>query len=128
MSGLGGRNNDLLEGHGLSSETQYNVLAKELGLPGLILWPALIFYVLSLTLGRIRRFGREDIGICLAAVLCVLFVLPIEGFSGGLTASTVLGPYYWFAVGVAAYWFCGPGRAQRKGATAIDRDPRDAAI
>jgi hypothetical protein len=128
VSGLGGRNNNLLEGHGLGSETQYNVLVKELGLPGLILWPALIFYVLTLTLGRIRRFAGNDVGICLAAMLAVLFVLPIEGFSGGLTASTVMGPYYWFAIGVAAYWFCGPGRVRLQNRSEANRGDSDAAL
>jgi hypothetical protein len=121
VSGLGGKSTNLLEGHGLSSETQWNVLVKELGIPGLILWPGLIFYVIALALGRLRRIKDADIAICLAGLLATLFVLPIEAFSGGLTASTVLGPYYWFAAGVAAYWFCGPGWARFN--RRVRRDP-----
>jgi hypothetical protein len=112
VGGLGGRSQNLLEGHGLTSETQYNVLVKELGLPGLILWPAIIFYVIVLVTSRLRRIGDGELAICLAGTLATFFVLPIEGFSGELTAGTVLGPYYWFALGVAAYWFLGPGRVR----------------
>jgi hypothetical protein len=68
--------------------------------------------MLALALGRLRYIADPDIAVCLAGLLATLCVLPIEGFSGGLTASTVLGPYYWFAAGVAAYWFCGPGRTR----------------
>lgn len=106
----GGRSTDLLEGHGLTSETQYNVLVKELGLPGLILWPAIIIYVSLLTARGMRRIRDGDLAICLAGVLAPFAPLLIEGSSGFLTGSTADGAYFWFAIGVAAYWFAGPAK------------------
>jgi hypothetical protein len=32
------------------------------------------------------------------------------GFDGPVTAGAAFGSYFWFALGTAAYWFCGPGR------------------
>lgn len=108
VGGLGGRANNLLNGHGLTSETQYNVLVKELGLPGLILWPAMILYVSVITAIGLRKIRDSDLAICLAGTLAALGPLVIEGSSGFLSASTADGPYIWFAVGVAAYWFARP--------------------
>jgi hypothetical protein len=112
VGGFGGRVTDLLEGHGLTSETQYNVLVKELGLPGLILWPVLTLYVMFLIASRMRYVRDPDLTICLAGALATFFVLPIEAFTAFLSAGAAIGPYYWFAIGVAGYWFAGPGRAR----------------
>jgi len=111
VSGFGGRNSDLLEGHGLTSETQYNVLVKELGLPGLVLWPLMTLYVMFVIARGMRRVRDPDLALCLAGTLATFFVLPLEGATAFLEAGA-MGVYYWFAVGVAAYWFVGPGRAQ----------------
>ncbi len=107
VSNLGGSsaNTNLLEGHGLTSETQYNVLIKELGVPGLLLWPAMIFYVSALTFKRIRRIRDPDLAILLAGAMAPLVPLPIEGSTGFVSASVTDGVYIWFAIGVAAYWF-----------------------
>lgn len=115
VGGLGGRANNLLEGHGLTSETQYNVLVKELGLPGLILWPATIIYVSMLAATGMRRIRDGDIAICLAGTLASFAPLLIEGSSGFLSGSTSDGPYFWFAIGVAGYWLA---RSRRAPATA----------
>ncbi len=118
IGGLGGRANDLLNGHGLTSETQYNVLVKELGLPGLILWPAIIIYVTFITAIGLRRIRDSDLAVCLAGTMAAFGPLLIEGSSGFLSASTGDGPYYWFAVGVAAYWFVRPKHVTNGPATA----------
>lgn len=110
VGGLGGHANNLLNGHGLTSETQYNVLVKELGLPGLILWPAIIIYVSVITAIGLRRIPDSDLAVCLAGTLAPFGPLLIEGSSGFLSAGTADGPYFWFAVGVAAYWFARPKR------------------
>ncbi len=110
VGGFGGRVTNLLEGHGLTSESEYNVLVKELGLPGLLLWSALALYVMILIAGGMRRVGDGDLAVCLAGALAPFFVLPIEGFSAFLGSGEATGPYFWFAIGVAAYWFAGPGR------------------
>jgi hypothetical protein len=107
FAGRIGTNKNLLEGHGLTSETQYNVLLKELGLPGLILWPVISFAISLLILRRIRRVRDGDLAICLAGMLAPFIALPIEGTSGFLGGSLAGGGYFWFAIGVTAYWLAG---------------------
>jgi hypothetical protein len=107
FAGRYGTNQNLLEGHGLTSETQYNVLVKELGLPGLILWPVTSFAISLLILRRIRRIRDGDLAICLAGMLAPFIALPIEGTSGFLGGSLAGGGYFWFAIGVTAYWLAG---------------------
>lgn len=111
VAGVGGRSSNALNGAGLTSETQYNVLIKEVGVPGLILWPAIILYVSIIIAIGLRRIPDSDIAICLAGTLAPFAPLLLEGSSGFLSASTADGPYYWFAVGVAAYWFARPRQA-----------------
>lgn len=105
----GNANTNLIEGHGLTSETQYNVLVKELGLPGLILWPLLAIYVSVLFVRRIRRIRDPELAICLIGALAAFVPLPINGSSGFVTGGPV-GAYFWFAIGVAAYWLAGSRR------------------
>jgi hypothetical protein len=107
FTGAIGSNKDLLNGTGLTSETEYNVLVKELGLPGLILWPLTSFFVSLLIVRRIRRVRDGELAICLAGALAAFIPLPIEGTSGFLGGSLSGGGYYWFAIGVVAYWLAG---------------------
>jgi hypothetical protein len=109
VSKLGGSetNSDLLEGHGLTSETQYNVLVKELGAPGLLLWPLIVVYVSLLIVRRIRRIRDPELAICLAGALAAFAPLLIEGSSGFVSGSLAGGAYYWFAIGVVSYWLVG---------------------
>lgn len=112
VSGFGGSaNTNLLEGHGLTSETEYNVLVKELGLPGLILWPLLSIYVSLLVVRRMRWIRDSELAICLAGTVAAFIPLPIEGMSGFISGGAPSGAYYWFAIGVVAYWLLGPGLA-----------------
>jgi hypothetical protein len=123
-----GANQNLIEGHGLGSETQYNVLVKELGAPGLILWPLTAIYVSLLIVRRMRRIRDADIAIYLAGTVAAFIPLVIEGFSGFLgTSAPGGGAYFWFVIGVVAYWFVGPGRAQsRTAVTGSDASPEPA--
>jgi O-antigen ligase len=109
VAGLGGpeTNSNLLEGHGLTSETQYNVLVKELGAPGLILWPLIAIYVSLLIVRRIRRIRDPELAICLAGALAAFAPLLIEGSSGFVSGSLAGGAYYWLAIGVVSYWLVG---------------------
>ena len=125
VGGLGGHANNLLNGHGLTSETQYNVLVKELGLPGLILWPAIIIYVSVITAIGLRRITDSDLAVCVAGTLAAFGPLLIEGSSGFLSAGTADGPYFWFAVGVAAYWF---GRPKREHSRSAIQRPENAPL
>jgi hypothetical protein len=111
VAGFGGRLTDVIEGHGVGTETEYNLLQDELGVPGLILWPALVIYVIVLVGRGMRRVGDGDLAIDLAGAFAAFLVFPIEATVGPLTPSAASGPYFWFAIGIAAYWFAGPGRA-----------------
>lgn len=111
--GFGGKITELVEGHGVSAETQYNVVADELGAPGLIVWVALTLYVIALATLGIRHFrGDGELAIMLAGAFAPFVALTLEGFSGPFITSTASGPYFWLAIGIAAYWFAGPGRRQ----------------
>ncbi len=63
------------------------MLVKELGLPGLILWPLTSLYVSFLILRRMRLIRDPELAICLAGALAAFIPLPIEGFSGFLNGS-----------------------------------------
>jgi hypothetical protein len=127
VSSFGGSaNTNLLEGHGLTSETEYNVLVKELGAPGLILWPLLSIYVSLLLVRRMRRIRDSELAICLAGALAAFIPLPIEGMSGFISGGAPSGGYYWFAIGVVAYWLLGPGLAKSREIFARDdASPRE---
>ncbi len=113
-SGFGGKT----EGLHVGSETQYNFILDELGLPGLLLWIAFSIRLLTLVLPRLRRVGDFELRLYLAAIFSSIIAFTIMGFSGPTMSSAVLGPFFWFAAGIAAYWFLGPGRALRAGAPA----------
>jgi hypothetical protein len=109
---LGGpeTNSNLLEGHGLTSETEYNVLVKELGGPGLVLWPLIAIYVSLLIVRRIRSVRDPELAMCLAGLLAAFLPLLLEASSGFISGSLAGGAYYWFSIGVVAYWLVGRGR------------------
>lgn len=108
-SGFGGRITELVEGHTVSAETQYNFIADELGAIGLLLWIALSVYIIALVAQRLRHTRDSDLAIALAGALAPFIALTLEGFSGPFTTSAASGPYFWFAIGIVAYWF-GTGR------------------
>ena len=105
---FGGRNTELYEGHNVNAETTYNFIFKEVGLPGLIVWPAMIITMLSLAFAeygarRSRAAGLPGRGVR-ARVRDVLHVL-----RGARVAERGAGPLLLVRVGVAAYWLAGPG-------------------
>jgi hypothetical protein len=114
--GFGGKVTGLIEGHGVSAETQYNYVEDELGAPGLLLWVALSIEVIVLVLRRLPRVADVDIRIYLAAVFAVFLAHIVMGIRGAFMDSSSAGPFFWFSLGIAAYWFCGPGRRERAGA------------
>ncbi len=107
---FGGRVTGELEGHSVTAETQYNFVVDELGLPGLILWVALAVYLIALVLRRLPRIADVDVRIDLAAVFAVVFAYTVMGLRGAFTDTSAAGPFFWFTVGIAAYWLAGPGR------------------
>lgn len=111
VGGFNGVDANQLNGHAVSAETQYNLITDELGGPGLVLWAALSLYIVVLTVRGLTAVHDPDLTIMLAAAMAPFATLIIAGFSGPFETSAALGPYFWLAVGIAAYWFVGPGRA-----------------
>jgi hypothetical protein len=116
--GFGGKNTNLVNGHGVSAETQYNFISDELGLPGLLLWVALTIELLVLGLRGLPRIADVELRIYLSAVFATFIAFTFIGLSGPTMSSAAFGPFFWFTVGIAAYWFAGPGRVSRS-----DRSP-----
>jgi hypothetical protein len=112
-AGFGGKSVGLLEGHGVTAETQYNFTEDELGAPGLFLWIALSIELIILLVLRLPRVPDVDIRICLAGVFAVFLAHTVMGIRGAYMSSAASGPYFWFSLGIAAYWFAGPGRKAR---------------
>lgn len=109
-SGFGGKTTVTLEGHGFSSETEFNFIVNELGLPGLLMFVGLILTLASLVLRRLPRIADVDMRIGLAAVFSSVTGLVIMGFAGAFTAGQGGGSYFWLAAGIAAFWLAGPQR------------------
>lgn len=122
-SGFGGRNTELINGHTVSAETQYNLVGDELGIPGELVWVFMSIYVIALVLAGLRHIEDGELAICLAGAFAPFISLTLEGFSGPFITSAAAGPYFFFAIGIVAYWFAGPGRPAR----AIIRPPSGAA-
>jgi hypothetical protein len=117
---FGGKSEELYEGHNVNAETTYNFLFKEVGLPGLIIWPSIILAMLVLAFRRIRAHPDAELQLYLAAVFAPIFAMFFMSFEGPVSQSQVLAPFFWFALGVSAYWLAGPGwRAARAKAAAL---------
>jgi hypothetical protein len=112
-SGFGHKNFGLLNGHGVSAETQYNFISDELGIPGLLLWLGLTVKLIVLGWRRLPRIPDVELRLYLAAVFATFIAFTFIGASGPTMTSAAFGPFFWFAVGVGAYWFAGAGRAWR---------------
>lgn len=106
-SGFGGHTTVTLEGHGFSSETEFNFIVNETGAPGLLLFVSFTVLLIALAATRLPRIEDPETRICLAAVSAALVGLTFSGFAGAFTAGQAGGPYYWFAAGICAYWFAG---------------------
>jgi hypothetical protein len=107
--GFGGRVTEEFEGHDVNAETQFNFLSNELGLPGLVVWTALIAAICLMAVRRIRVVRDGELQILLAAAFSPIIALAAMAYDGPVSGSSAAGPYFWFAVGMAAYWFQGPG-------------------
>jgi hypothetical protein len=119
VSGIGGRNAALLEGHGVSSETQFNFIVNELGAPGLVMWTALSLYMMAFIAVGMRKVRDPDMVITLAGTFAPFIALFFVSTTGAFTNSPASGPYFWFAIGVAAYWLAGPGLRRVRTAPAV---------
>jgi hypothetical protein len=109
-AGFGGAETDVLNGKAVDAETQYNFLADELGLPGLLLWVGFAIRLLVLVGPRLTRVRDPELRIYMTALLASFLAVLIIGFYGPTLTSGALGPFFWFFAGTVAYWFAGPGR------------------
>jgi MFS family permease len=107
--GFGGKVQEEFEGHDVNAETQYNFLANELGIPGLVVWTALILTIVAMAVRRIRRIRDQELQMYLAAAFSPIIALLAMSYDGPVSSSEAAAPYFWFAIGMAAYWFAGAG-------------------
>jgi O-antigen ligase len=107
--GLGGKQKVTIEGRGVSREGALNLLVIETGAPGMLLWIGLSLNVMALACLRLRRIVDPELRTYLVAVMAAFVAFTAEGFAGPTLAGTPAGVYLWFAAGIAAYWFAGPG-------------------
>jgi hypothetical protein len=73
-------------------------------------WVLLSIYVVVLIVRRLPTVRDSELSILLAGAFAPFVALVFIGFSGPTLTSTALGPIFWFAIGIAAYWLAGPGR------------------
>jgi hypothetical protein len=106
-STFGGTSGAVIDGHPASAESQYNFVTLELGLPGLLLWIALSVTLIALAVHRLRRIADIELRLSLAAVFAAVIAFSVMGFANPTMSSLPFGPFFWFAVGIAAYWFAG---------------------
>lgn len=129
VSGFGGKQNELLEGHNVTAETQANFLVKELGLLGLIVWYGFLLRLIVMAFRRVRAVRDPELQTYLAAALAPLVAILFMSYDGPVSTSAALGPYFWFAAGVAGYWLAGPGRARtRSAAESVERPSGPAVV
>jgi hypothetical protein len=124
VSGFGGKVTELLEGHGVTSETQANLLVKELGVLGLVVWFAFLLRLILLAFRRLGQVRDSELQVYLVAAFAPLVAMLFMSYDGAVSASAALGPYYWFAGGIAGYWLVGPGRALARLAPAASVPPQ----
>jgi hypothetical protein len=108
-SGFGGHQRLEVEGERVIGGSAYSLLMKELGAPGLLLWIGFSLSVIILAGTRLRKIRDPELRTYLLAILVSFIALTIQGLSGPTLAVTS-GAFLWFAPGVLAYWFAGPGR------------------
>jgi hypothetical protein len=63
--------------------------------------------VIVLVARRLRRIGDVELRLSLAGVFATVIAFTIMGFVGPTMSDLPFGPYFWFAVGIASYWFAG---------------------
>ncbi len=106
VGGFGGTS--VGQGAGVGAETQYNFISDELGAPGLVVWVVLSVYIVVLVARRLPAVRDDELAILLAGAFAPFVTLIFIGFTGPTLTSTALGPLFWLAIGIAAYWLAGP--------------------
>lgn len=114
-SSFGGLSPAIINGRRASAESEYNYVNLELGVVGLLFWIVLTLTVIMLAVRGLRRIGDVELRLSLAAIFATFIAFAVMGFAGAMTSSLPFGPYFWFAIGVAAYWFAGGLQRVRAG-------------
>ena len=112
---FGGPSTATIDGHYASAESQYNYVNLELGAFGLLFWIVLTLAVIVIAVRGLRRIGDIELRLSLAAIFAVFIAFAVMGFAGPMTSNLPFGPYFWFAIGVASYWFAGGLQQQFRG-------------
>jgi hypothetical protein len=110
VSGFGGKQKELFEGHNIPADTEYNFLVKELGIFGLAIWLGFLIRLIVLAATHIRKVIHPELQILLIAIASPLVATFFMAFDGPVFAGVSGGAYFWFAGGVMSYWFLGAGR------------------
>jgi hypothetical protein len=120
-AGFGGVERASIEEEKVSGASAYNLLAVEVGAPGLLLWIGLTLNVMLLAITRLRRVADHELRTYLVAMLAAFVAFTVQGLSGP-TLAVMAGAYLWFTPGVLAYWLAGEGwRAMVTGSHATAR-------
>lgn len=104
VGGFGGGAHARLEGEKIKGGSAYELLGKELGVPGLLLFVGLTINALILAFSGLRRIADPELRTLLAGLTAALLTLTFEGISSP-TLIVTIGAFPWFACGVIAYWF-----------------------
>ena len=111
VAGFGGHEKVTIESEKVSGGSSYNLLAIEMGAPGLALWIGLTLTVIGVGVTRVRRIVDPELRLYLVALLATYVGFTVQGLSGETLAVTPAGAYVWFVPGVISYWLLGPGRS-----------------
>ncbi|HTU79286.1 MAG TPA: hypothetical protein VMF09_11055 [Solirubrobacteraceae bacterium] len=106
-----GSSGESQESHNPDAETQYNFLADETGVPGLLLWVGLSATLIYRVFTGLRRVRDVELLLGIAAMFSAFLAITAIGFYGPTLTDAVFGPFFWFFAGTVSYWFLGPGRA-----------------
>jgi hypothetical protein len=110
VSGFGGKQHELYEGHGISAETEPNLLVEELGVFGILLWFGFLLRLIVLPATHLRKVRDPELQMLLAALAAPLFAVFFMAIDGPVSVGIAGGLYLYFAAGVMGYWFLGDGR------------------
>jgi len=87
----------------LDAESEPTFLILEVGVPGLIVLCALVFYAIWMGVG-LRMVEDTRLHLALAALTAVLVALTASWVVGADTANSPTSPFIWLALGTLAYW------------------------
>ncbi len=112
VSGFGGKNKEVFEGHNINAETQPNLLVKELGVFGLLLWYGFLLRLMILPATHLKKVRDSELQLLLVALAAPLLAVFFMSIDGPVSTGVSGGLYLYFAAGVMGYWFLGDGRAR----------------